>query len=134
MDKSLEFAYKVLREHDMKHNSSVMFDIDETLITNDGYPIQPMIQLAKDASTMGYTIVILTARPSKYRKPTEEELAYFNIPYDQLGFVHAKYKGWVKQNMDNYFVLSIGDQWTDCTETEHYIKMPDLYDNRYFIR
>ena len=118
----------------IKCNDAVMFDIDETLIFMDGdQPNKPMIELARIADMTGYEVIIITARPDtpENRDYTKNQLDTYGIPYDMLMFTTHQAKGEVKKCMNKQFILSVGDMWTDVTETQHWIKLPDLYDKTF---
>ena len=36
----------------------------------------------------------------------------------------------VKQNVQKDFILSVGDMWTDLTDTKYWIKLPCTRDNK----
>lgn len=80
---------------------------------------------------MGYNIVIITARPGF--KPviqwTMEELAEYGISYDYLGFTSAETKGLMKQQLPYNFVLSVGDLYTDLTDSQHFLNTSNFYHN-----
>jgi ribonucleotide monophosphatase NagD (HAD superfamily) len=115
----------------IQENDAVMFDIDDTLIRVDKQPIVPMIKLLDEAIFMGYNIVIITARPGF--KPviqwTMEELAEYGISYDYLGFTSAETKGLMKQQLPYNFVLSVGDLYTDLTDSQHFLNTSNFYHN-----
>lgn len=115
----------------IQENDAVMFDIDDTLIRINKQPIVPMIKLLDEAIFMGYNIVIITARPGF--KPviqwTMEELAKYGISYDYLGFTSAETKGLMKQQLPYNFVLSVGDLYTDLTDSQHFLNTSNFYHN-----
>ena len=115
----------------IQENDAVMFDIDDTLIRVNKQPIVPMIKLLNEAIFMGYNIVIITARPGF--KPviqwTMEELAEYGISYDYLGFTSAETKGLMKQQLPYNFVLSVGDLYTDLTDSQHFLNTSNFYHN-----
>lgn len=104
-------------------DDAVMFDIDETLIHRDGTPMPETINLLRRLKNQGYVVVVMTARPNTRESinNTLQQLAYFNIPYDRLFFVPAKYKTIEKRRMGLHFVLSVGDQPTDWGASDNYI-------------
>lgn len=104
-------------------NDAVMFDIDDTLLTVTGRPITPMIKLLWDAQAEGYKVVIITARPrlEPIIEWTVRQLADHGITYDKLGFTSAQTKILMKQKLGYNFVLSVGDQETDLTGSEHWL-------------
>lgn len=115
----------------IQENDAVMFDIDDTLIRVDKQPIVPMIKLLDEAIFMGYNIVIITARPGfkSVIQWTMEELAEYGISYDYLGFTSAETKGLMKQQLPYNFVLSVGDLYTDLTDSQHFLNTSNFYHN-----
>lgn len=79
-------------------NKYVVFDIDNTLITNDGLPILEQISFLRKLKSLGWKISLYTARGMKSRcntsledkemKPIRESiiqsLEKYNIPFDTL--------------------------------------------------
>lgn len=104
-----------------------MFDIDDTLIkVSDGEVIQPMVDLLRRSKMAGYIIVIITARPwyQENVRYTERQLASKGIMYDHLYFCYPQDKTKLKQELIKrgfHFVLSVGDQPTDLTDSDNYI-------------
>lgn len=47
-------------------------------------PNERMVQLCRVLAQAGYRILLLTGRPGNFRETTEEWLARFDIPYDEL--------------------------------------------------
>jgi predicted HAD superfamily phosphohydrolase YqeG len=108
---------------------AVMFDIDDTLITYTGKPIAPMIKLLWDAEAMGYIVVVITARPrfEPVIDMTMKQLADNGINYHELGFTSADTKILMKEKLGYNFVLSVGDQPTDLTGSEHWLNTSNFY-------
>ena len=107
---------------------AVMFDIDDTLIdSRTGKVIRHVRSLLDTCKQLGYKIVIITARPGDYHSQqyTEYELARHNIKYDFLGYCEATSKSYLKKYlMENegwHFVLSVGDLYTDLTDSDIYL-------------
>lgn len=106
---------------------AIMFDIDDTLIkVSDGKVIQPMVDLIRRSKMAGYTIIIITARPwyPDNIRYTKRQLATKGITYDQLHFCYPQDKTILKKTLINRgyrFVLSVGDQPTDLTDSDNYI-------------
>jgi uncharacterized HAD superfamily protein len=82
---------------------TLFIDLDGTLIENTstkmipfigtGAPIENNIRLLQQLHERGRTkIILVTARPSKYKEITESELRKHNIPYDMLlmDMLHAQ--------------------------------------------
>ena len=102
---------------------AVMFDIDDTLIQTNGTPIPEMINLLRQSKMAGYRIVIITARPGypDNVKWTKRQLASKGITYDELHFCAPNMKSTVKRRLGYNFLLSVGDQPTDLTDSQNYI-------------
>jgi hypothetical protein len=116
---------KILRDRHIHKNDAVMFDIDDTLIFLDGTLNTPIVNLLHYSKSLGYKIVIITARP--ILKPvidfTVNQLKRHKIPYDVLGFTPALNKGAMKRDMEYNFILSVGDMPTDLTDTVYSLKV-----------
>tara|TARA_Y100000389_G_scaffold201567_2_gene244573 strand:- start:9148 stop:9480 length:333 start_codon:yes stop_codon:yes gene_type:complete len=106
-------------------NDAVMFDIDDTLIFTNGKPNVPVIQLLYDAMQLGYKIIIITARPamSITLAFTKAQLKHYKIPYNHLYLTPAHNKGNLKTMTGLNYVLSVGDQMTDLTNTMYALKV-----------
>jgi hydroxymethylpyrimidine pyrophosphatase-like HAD family hydrolase len=129
---------KYLRNRPIKRGDTVMFDIDNTLLDREtGKPFQPMIDLLHSARRLGYKIAIITARPDYYENQvyTSNELKNLGISYNTLGYSPAEKKTdskkYLKRNNEYNFVLSVGDYWTDLTDSEEWIKLPDDKDTKF---
>jgi predicted HAD superfamily phosphohydrolase YqeG len=112
----------ILNSRDIKENDAVMFDIDDTLIRSvDGSLIIPVVNLLHGAKSLGYKIVIITARPySDYVvEHTTNQLKVNGITYDALGFAPPDQKGKMKRDLKFNFILSVGDMPTDLTDSEY---------------
>jgi len=104
------------------NNSAVMFDIDDTLIrASDGMVMFPMVDVLLHAKSLGYKVILITARPRLQNvvEYTRDQMGDLGIPYDELGFCNPEDKGRLKMRLGYDFVLSVGDQWTDLTHTRH---------------
>ena len=125
-------AMKFLSNRERGPNDAVMFDIDDALIRVDNTPIREMISLYKFAEMIGYKMVIITARPYyEYNAQwTATQLLGVGINPYNLYFTPAQLKGDTKKQLGYKFVLSVGDQWTDLTDSEKWIKLPDNDDDR----
>ena len=114
---------------------AVMFDIDDTLIrTKNGQPISEMVDLLRRCKMVGYRVVIMTARPWYPSNVawTKRQLASKGIHYDELYFSKPQDKTLVKkQLMDKgyNFLLSVGDQPTDLTDSTNYINTSIFFRN-----
>lgn len=102
---------------------AVMFDIDDTLIKTDGTPIPQIIDLLRRSKMAGYRVVIITARPGYPENVmwTKRQLASKGITYDELYFCPPHMKSLVKRRLGYNFLLSVGDQPTDLTDSQNYI-------------
>jgi len=115
----------------------VVFDIDDTLISDDSYPINDVISLLKLFKKHGCLIGLVTARHSSMRKATGDELRGVNIvqgvDYDpeHLFFCPDDYRGsyvrisqWKQsarkflKNKHGPVFVTVGDQWTDLIEID----------------
>ena len=112
-------------------NDAVMFDIDDTLIFTDGRPNTPMIELLHEAATMGYQIIIITARPGiePVVRWTIKQLGEYRIGYNYLGFTTAETKHLMKKKLPYHFVLSVGDMPTDLTASDHFLNISNFSHN-----
>lgn len=115
----------ILRNRVIRQNDAVMFDIDDTLIYINGQLNQPIVDLLHYSKSLGYKIVIITARP--IFKPvinfTVRQLKKNGIPYDMLGFTNAENKGAFKRDLPYNFILSVGDMPTDLTDTMYALRV-----------
>lgn len=125
MDNLKEWGIRYISNRKIKPNDAVMFDIDDTLIFTNGRPNRPIIDLLNRATQMGYTIVIITARPGLEQvvQWTIGQLRDYNIRYNYLGFTTAETKHLMKKQLPYNFILSVGDMPTDLTESEHYLNI-----------
>ena len=116
---------KVLAERDVLENDAVMFDIDDTLIFSDGRKNTPVLNLLEYARELKYKIVLVTARHG-YEATVERtklELADANISYDILAFAAAEDKTLYKKLSPYTYILSVGDMFTDLTDSMYYLKI-----------
>ena len=138
MDKVKSIAMSFLSNRVRESNDAVMFDIDDTLLrltppTYDTvHPIREMISLYKFAEMIGYKMVIITARPYSEENGlwTYRQLLEIGINPYTIYYASPLEKGDYKNAIGLNFVLSVGDQWTDLTDTEKWIKLPDHNDDR----
>ena len=94
MDKDLysiayELGINYLNTVKFDNKSTVMFDIDDTLLyvldkPNTFKPIKPMIRLLNECRRRGLIILIITARSNKFTAETKKDLKKYNIYYDYL--------------------------------------------------
>tara|TARA_B110000285_G_scaffold225862_1_gene284735 strand:- start:1711 stop:2067 length:357 start_codon:yes stop_codon:yes gene_type:complete len=115
----------ILQNRIVKENDAVMFDIDNTLIFTNGQANAPVIDLLYGALDLGYKIIIITARPAlpPTMTFTKGQLNKYNIPYHKLYITPAANKGNVKKSTGLNYVLSVGDQDTDLTDSEYAMKI-----------
>jgi hydroxymethylpyrimidine pyrophosphatase-like HAD family hydrolase len=73
----------ILKNRVIHENDAVMFDIDDTLIFLNGTLNTPIVKLLHYSKSLGYKIIIITARP--ILKPvinfTVNQLKRHGIPY-----------------------------------------------------
>ena len=114
----------------VRETDAVMFDIDDTLIHVDGAPIDEMISLAHMCMSLGYRIIIITARPdfAVNHYHTRMQLIQFKIPYNAVYFVPAREKTSLKKETGLRYILSVGDLDTDIGHSENFIKLPNYSD------
>ena len=115
----------ILKNRVVGEKDAVMFDIDDTLIFTNGNANVPIIKLLHYAKYLGYKIIIITARPAmKWNVEfTQYQLKQYGIPYDALVITPAHNKGNIKRESGLNYVLSVGDQDTDLTDTQHALKI-----------
>tara|TARA_B100001996_G_scaffold352278_1_gene312872 strand:- start:826 stop:1209 length:384 start_codon:yes stop_codon:yes gene_type:complete len=116
---------KLLKDRTIKDKDAVMFDIDDTLIFMNGRANKPIINLLHYCSHLGYSIVIITARPDRIwmHQFTKWQLKKYNIIYDELLFIPAELKGEAKASSGYNYILSVGDMDTDLTNTTFGLKI-----------
>jgi len=127
----------------MARKPAIIVDLDGTL-TNYGHrahllpdwpaffqhmgfdPIIPWCEtMVRQFHAAGYTIIILTGRPSSYRKVTEQWLRRYKIPYDLLLMRDADdWRPGAKVKADLY----------QCCIAPHYDVLLALDDNPYIAR
>ena len=105
----------------ISNNSVIVYDIDDTLIDNNGCPILPVINTYHYAKNSGLTTVIITARPDydENIQRTIQQLHYFGITgYKYIYFRprdkedQATFKLLARKNLHDrgyHVVASIGD-------------------------
>ena len=147
-----DVAVQVLLDYSMKQRMgtagrgipAVMFDIDDTLVNYVGEPLGDIIKVYKVAKTMGFKIIIITARSETYTNQTRRELDSIGIDYDFL-YLRSKddnyadfklsKKTYLKNFYDMDIVLSMGDQWIDVNgkNSGTGIKLPSVQDNNLYV-
>jgi hydroxymethylpyrimidine pyrophosphatase-like HAD family hydrolase len=115
----------ILENREVSDRDAVMFDIDNTLIFTDGRPNGPVIDLLYRALDLGYKVVIITARPTLrvVMEYTKQQLHHYKIPYNLLFITPAENKGEVKKKTGLRYILSVGDQDTDLTNSMYALKI-----------
>lgn len=118
-------------ENAVRPNACIIFDIDDTLITN-GRPIQHTVDLMKDLSRMGITVFVITARMKgrSYEERTVRQMSDIGLTPDTYTklFMMPKER-YMKQSMEEvskykydcrkkirrkYFIVAnIGDMFSD---------------------
>lgn len=108
----------------------VVFDIDDTLVRNDGQALREVVAMFKKLKALGAKIFLVTARHPSMRKQTITELEAIGIEqkeYESLMITPAQYrtdmkkvgewKFFARQSIATRYgapiALTIGDQWTD---------------------
>ena len=124
----MENVVRFLETREKEDNDCVMFDIDDTLIDpRTNKTIVHVKSLLDFCVSKGYLIAIITARPADDMniKYTQEELREHSIFYDFLAFCSPTSKTLCKQHLTQtrgwHFVLSVGDQPTDLTDSDMYL-------------
>ena len=113
---------------------AVMFDIDDTLIeSRNSTVIKSTFELLQFATILDYKIILMTSRPrdTDVIRNTLIELKHNDICFDDLYFTLNK--GEKKRLLKYNFILSVGDQWSDLTDSVHYIKLASEYSNEFRI-
>ncbi len=118
---------------------AVMFDIDDTLITNTGKAIPQIIKLLNKCIKDGLLVIIITARGAGLYNYTVEQLKFFKInystlilrnPLDDINTFKSKNKEMLALVYDINIVLSIGDNLIDINGeySGFSIKLPNTTD------
>jgi phosphoglycolate phosphatase-like HAD superfamily hydrolase len=134
MEKALTFGLECISERVVAENDAVMFDIDDTLLKTDGTPIPEMIYLFQVSKSLGYKMVIITARPHFEENVinTKDQLLKNSIFADKLVFTEMEKKTKAKEILEYNFVLSVGDMHTDLGSSENWIKLPSMFDKNVY--
>ena len=132
MDKVKSMAIHYLATRVRSPDDAIMFDIDDTLIKVDNTPIREMITLYKFAEMIGYKMVIITARPYYDENVlwTSRQLLEIGINPYNTHYCPPRDKGKLKFKLGYNFIICVGDQWTDLTNTHKWIKLPDTNDRK----
>lgn len=129
-----KIGFTLLNNRTLKENDAVMFDIDDTLLYTNGYPIEDMVSLFQYCLLLGYRVVVITARPddSFNRRHTLTQLHLNMLFPHELHFAHPLDKSTIKEKTGLHYVLSVGDMDTDLGHSEYFIKLPDVYDSQVY--
>jgi predicted secreted acid phosphatase len=138
-----------------------MFDIDDTLLNTKNFkPIKPIVNLVKLCNELKITVLIITARDSRYTQETAQDLAELNMYprlhkkdfifpedalfYDYLYLRHSPrddhdyFKSHVKQRLfelENVrTIMSVGDNVIDIVGdySGYALKLPNHNDPRLY--
>ena len=126
-------ASRKLAGRTVRPQDAVMFDIDDTLWRPaNGMTIGPMLDLLYTARMLGYTIVIITARPGEEENQrwTVSQLHQMGVVPDHLVFAPPGMKDTVKSATKLNYIMSVGDQWTDLGLSEFWVKLAAPNDGR----
>ena len=136
MEKALISGLNYVTGRIVDENDAIMFDIDDTLLRKDGTIIKEMVYLFQICKSLGYKMVVITARPYSEEnvKYTKKQLDLNHITPSMLVFADPEKKTLAKEELKLHFVLSVGDLYTDLGGSDHSIKLPDLNDNNIYIR
>jgi len=125
-----EVVNYLLRRGQPTQKDCVMFDIDDTLINHMTGKVIPHIKKLLDSCRqLGYKIIIITARPDTFeaRQMTVFELRELGIFYSAIYFRAPLQKSYLKKELKQTrgwnFVLSVGDQPTDLTDSEVHLQV-----------
>ena len=106
-------------------NATVIFDIDDTLLSKHGERIEPVVGLYNNVKELGYNIAIITARTKEksVRDWTTKQLhsagitGYMDIYYrPELDTNIKSFKEAAREDLLNrgyMAVMSVGDMWWD---------------------
>ena len=125
MDQIRNQAVQCLINYNIRPGSStVVFDINDTLVFDGNVPNVQMISLVKTAKQLGYKVILMTARsPNVYSR---FQMFLLGVPYDELQFVPAIRKSDEKRRLKLDIVLSVGDRVTDLGASKYWIKLPEV--------
>jgi len=136
-----------------RQSTCIIFDIDDTLISENSYPIKDVIDLLKFCKQRGCVIGLVTARHKSLRNITRDELKGVQIiegeeyaPED-LFFCPENYRtSYVKisewkqsarqflKNKYKHVFCTVGDQWTDLIKIkneEERERLDEAYSTQY---
>jgi predicted secreted acid phosphatase len=156
--KAHDLAIAYLNKIQIMPGASVMFDIDDTLLyVNDKSltPIEPIIDLLRECNRRGITVIIITARDSRFTPETMCQLAENDIYPKPVGlscnemYYDYLYLRKSPQDDDDHFktriketfyqcgyniIMSIGDNIIDIEGpySGYGIKLPNKTDPRLF--
>lgn len=124
-------------------NPLIVFDIDDTLLSEDDEPLHEVIALLKRLRGLHCRIFLVTARHTSARAFTIQQLNRIGVRadmYDKLFLAPEHYrksmrdvgvwKKMVRQSLANEFgepiLLTVGDQWTDLLTVQSAQEMNNL--------
>jgi hypothetical protein len=136
MEEALTFGLNCVADRMVNENDAVMFDIDDTLLRTDGSIIKEMVYLFQTCKTLGYKMIVITARPpvGDNIEYTQNQLRLNGIRPDVLFFADPDRKTTAKEQLKLHFVLSVGDMYTDLGGSDHSIKLPNRHDNNVYTK
>jgi hypothetical protein len=125
----------ILDHRTLPGKKCVVFDIDDTLLSENSYPIMEVVKLLKFVRAHNYAVALVTARHISMRKFTILELNAIDIketrdylPEDlffcpdshRTSFVKiSQWKNSSRKTMKHKYssvFCTVGDQWTDLVE------------------
>jgi predicted HAD superfamily phosphohydrolase YqeG len=136
MEEALTFGLNCVADRTIQENDAVMFDIDDTLLRTDGSIIKEMVYLFQTCKSLGYKMIVITARPPSEENIdiTKKQLHSNGIRPDVLFFADPDRKTTAKEQLKLHFVLSVGDMYTDLGGSDYSIKLPDRRDNNVYTK
>jgi predicted HAD superfamily phosphohydrolase YqeG len=136
MELALTFGLKCVSNRTVEAADAVMFDIDDTLLRTDGTIIKEMAYLFQTCKSLGYKMIIITARPHSEDsiEYTRNQLQSNRLIPDFLIFSEPEKKTIAKEQLQLHFILSVGDLYTDLGGSDHSIKLPNRIDNNVYIQ
>lgn len=120
----------MIEQNDQK--GCIVFDIDDTLVSQESYPLQDIVRFLHFCKKQGFIIALVTARHSSMNIITKVELQGINIIQgrdykaedlffcpDSYRVSYVKISQWKQsarkflKNKYKTVFLTVGDQWTD---------------------
>ncbi len=136
MELALTFGLNCVANRTVNPEDAVMFDIDDTLLRTDGTIMKEMAYLFQTCKSLGYKMVVITARPhiDDNIEYTKNQLQMNGLTPDFLIFSEPEKKTIAKEQLKLHFILSVGDMNTDLGGSDHSIKLPNRYDNNVYLK